>query len=304
MTKKTRQQCAVCLLLLLGPAGALRAADDLAAEQTVRCYVSPHYLLYTDLPERDAREALERLTAMYELYRRFAPAPDEGLAKLPVYLYRRFEKYRQSFRPGERLNAGRYDGVALRAVLDGETFSPPDVWRVIQHEGWHQYSHRLLGRSASTPLWLEEGLAEYFAAAVWKDGELHTGTIDVGAYVLRGEAIVLQPGRLQRVQTRIRTGQFRPLEKLVTMSPDEWRQQVNPVNHDQVWSFTHFLLHAGQGRRRESLKAYLADVLRDPPAEPEKALAIFRTHFGGDPADLQNEYESWWLAQPVPPEVE
>jgi hypothetical protein len=170
---------------------------------------------------------------------------------------------------------------------------------VIQHEGWHQYSHRVLQNGSPPPLWLEEGLAEYFGAAVWRDGKYQTGRIDAGSYLQRDKTIVLQPGRLQRIRTRIRTGQFRPLAKLVTMRLSDWREQTNALNHDQVFSFVHFLLHADKSRRRESLRAYLAEVLRDPPEEA-KSLEVFRKHFGRKLRRLQTEYETWWLSQPTP----
>jgi hypothetical protein len=263
-------------------------------------YVGDYHVLYTDLPQNKAKEALTRLTAMAEMYRQLTPDLDiPKQSKWPVYLYCRFEDYRRSLGENERLNAGRYDGLVLRAVLDAEAFWLPGVWRVIQHEGWHQYSHRVLQQSSPPPLWLEEGLAEYFGAAVWKDGKLHPGYVDAGAYVRRDKTIVVQPGRLQRIRTRIQTGQFRPLEQLVTMRLADWSQQTNALNYDQVWSFVHFLLHADEGKRREALHAYLTDVLRDPP-KGSKGLDVFRSHFGRDLHQLQSEYETWWLAQPTP----
>jgi len=318
-----------CFLLLLGVAVACCAADAPASAPAaasapveaavpesnsagapttnpagmaagMRKYIAGQYVLYTDLSEDEAKAALDRLTAMGEMYRRFVPdlnGAEHG--RMPVYLYRRFEDYRRSLGGDERPNAGRYDGLVLRAVLDAETFSLPGVWRVIQHEGWHQYSHRILQRIAPPPLWLEEGLAEYFGAAVWKDGTLQPGHVDAGAYVQRDKTIVLQPGRLQRIQTRIQAEQFRPLEKLATMKLDGWLRQTNALNHDQVWSFVHFLLHADDGQRRKALQSYLADVLHNPPKE-SKRLDLFRFYFGGDLHKLQEEYEAWWLAQPTP----
>lgn len=319
----------VCFLLLLGVAVACCAAEapveasapvEAAAPESnpasvstsmpasmptsmptgMRKYIAGQYVLYTDLSEDEAKAALDRLTAMGEMYRRFATGlAGEERGRMPVYLYRRFEDYRRSLGGDERPNAGCYDGLVLRAVLDAETFSLPGVWRVIQHEGWHQFSHRILQRSAPLPLWLEEGLAEYFGAAVWKDGALQPGYVDAGAYVQRDKTIVFQPGRLQRVQARIQTGQFRPLETLATMKLDGWLQQTNALNHDQVWSFVHFLLHADDGQRRKALQSYLADVLQNPPKE-SKRLDLFRFYFGGDLHKLQEEYETWWLAQPTP----
>ncbi|MBN1554424.1 MAG: DUF1570 domain-containing protein [Phycisphaerae bacterium] len=300
--RQTRR-CAGGVRFLPVLAGVLCAAVVAAEEQAgdLKKYVVAEYVLYTDLPEKQVKEALARLKAMADMYRRFAPdLPRRKHGKLPVYLYRRFEDYRHSLGSDERLNAGRYDGLVLRAALDDETFSPTDVWRVIRHEGWHQYSHRVVRQSAPPPLWLEEGLAEYFAAAAWKNGTYQPGHVDAGGYDFRDRTIVLQPGRLQRVRTRIRVGQFRPLNKLVTMTLENWNEQTNSVNHDQVWSFVHFLLHAENGKYREALQAYLKSVLENPPKNTE-ALKVFREHFG-DVRELQKQYKTWWLNQTAPNE--
>jgi hypothetical protein len=304
MTTFRLQRRAVSLLCLLGMTACLCAGDDPSANPAgMKKYIGTYHVLYTDLPDAEAKAALVRLTAMVEMYRGLAPGATAGEhGKWPVYLYRRFEDYRRSLGQNERPNAGQYDGLVLRAVLDAETFSLPSVWRVIQHEGWHQYSHRALQQGTPPPLWLEEGLAEYFAEATWKDGACHPGRVDAGAYEVRDKAIVLQPGRLQRIQTRIRTRQFRSLRKLVTMNLSDWRKQTNALNHDQVFSFVHFLLHADQGKRREALQAYLAEVLRNPPKKLEK-LDVFQKHFGKDFRKLQEQYETWWLSQPTPSTV-
>lgn len=299
--KKSQRHCAGLLFLLLGAAGAWVIAQPPADQQPagMKKYVGEYHVLYTDLPPQEAGCALQRLTAMVGMYRQIAPTAKKKFEeKLPVYLYQYFEDYRRSL-GGERFNTGRYDGLVLRAALDGETFSLPDVWRVIQHEGWHQYSHRGVQGKHAPPLWLEEGLAEYFGAAAWKDGKFHPGHVDTGTYVYQDPAFVLQPGRLQRVRTRIRTEQFRPLAKLVTMDLRDWRRQTNRLNHDQVWSFVHFLLRADKAKRRGALKAYLAEVLRHPPKKA-KRIAVFQKYFGRDIPGLQKEYETWWLSRTIP----
>jgi hypothetical protein len=79
----------------------------------------------------------------------------------------------------------------------------------------------------------------------------------------------------------------------------DWPKQTNASNHDQVWSFVHFLLHAEKSKYRKALQAYLTEVLRNPP-KGSKGQEVFRTHFGRDLHQLQKEYETWWLAQPTP----
>ncbi len=265
------------LLGLLLEYGAIQGDDRPAGD--LKRYVTPEYVLYTDLSDDAARQVLARLVAMTDLYRQWTgDLAGAACNKLSFYLYGRYDDYLASFRGQRPTSAGRYDGVSLCAVADTNVFSEKGIWRVVQHEGWHQFSHRLLQREAPLPIWLEEGLAEYFGGAALTGDRLIPGAIDAE--------------RMRRVQRRIGAKQFRPLRKLVAMSRDEWSEAMNIVNYDQVGSVMQFLTR----KHPDALKAYFRDMVLGRANLPS-----FRTHFGRNLKTLQKQYETWWLSLPDRP---
>jgi len=72
----------------------------------------------------------------------------------------------------------------------------------VQHEGFQQFIHAAGG--GHIPIWINEGLAEYFGEA------LFTGD----GYVVG----LIPPQRLARGKQRIQQGQFKSLRKMMLMS--------------------------------------------------------------------------------------
>ena len=44
------------------------------------------------------------------------------------------------------------------------------TWHTVQHEGFHQFAHAVIG--GDIPTWLNEGLAEYFGEALFTGGRV------------------------------------------------------------------------------------------------------------------------------------
>jgi hypothetical protein len=116
----------------------------------------------------------------------------------------------------------------------------------LRHEATHALLHRAGG---PVPLWLDEGLAEYFE-------------VEPGA--LAGEAI----NRFRRLASAYRQG-WRPdlgrlesLDDVATMSPTDYRE---------AWAWTFLLLH---GPGRDELIAHLDHLRSDPAATPSLSDSI------------------------------
>ena len=56
------------------------------------------------------------------------------------------------------------------------TFEHDNLWQVLAHEGFHQFLGYELG--LEVPIWLNEGLAQYFETSYVDNGRLHTGMVD------------------------------------------------------------------------------------------------------------------------------
>ena len=133
----------------------------------------------------------------------------------------------------------------------------------LRHEATHAYLHQVV---TGLPLWLDEGLAEYYEVAA---GERHFG----------------HPHRREICQ-RLRQGYQPSLSLLERLSP---RQSLKSRDYCQSWAWVHFLLHGGADLKTELIQ-YLADLRTHRPAgyleqrltEGQDDLERrFRTHFIG-----------------------
>lgn len=125
----------------------------------------------------------------------------------------------------------------------------------LRHETTHGYVHAVV---PTVPLWLDEGIAEYF--------ELPRG--DQGAH---RDHIAHLSGRLLEGTWRIDMARLESLQSAGELSQDHYAES---------WCWVHWLLHTTPARRR-LLEEYLADLRRDGQTAP---LSVRLTHLEGSPA--------------------
>lgn len=265
---RTILRLAIPTAVLACAAGASADIPPEVAEK-LQTYKTPYYVLHTDLPIEKVREAAVRITAMAEEYhRRTCRFAGTVRRRLPFYLFSEAEDYHAA--GGLRGSAGRYmGGRGLMAVArEGRT------WEVVQHEGFHQFAHRAIG--GRLPIWVNEGLAEYFGHGIWTGDGFVTG--------------VIPPRRLRRVRRRIRRGEMLPLDDLLTMTSETWSAELSGRNYDQAWSVVHFLVHAEDGKYRPALGAFLRDLSRGRGYRQ-----AFAARFGRDVDAFEETWKQWWL---------
>ena len=256
---------------------ALLAAPAAPAAARMKAYETRYYIIYTDLGVDAAREAAVRMTAMAEEYHRRTRGFSGAIrSKLPFVLFRSADDYYKAGGPVG--SAGVFMGNRLMAVAGDQ----PDerTWHIVQHEGFHQFAHAVIrGR---LPVWLDEGLAEYFAEAVFTGDAFVVG--------------VVPPHRLRRLQGRIRTGQLKPIRQMMRMTRKQWNDRLAGQNYDQGWSMVHFLVHADKGRYVKGLTRYINDIGRRLPAEH-----AWVKNFGRDIDAFERRWRQYWLSQPPNP---
>ena len=131
-------------------------------------YQSPYYVVHTDVEVDDAREAAIRMTKMFDEYRnRTKGFSGQIRQKLPFYLFKSADEYHAAGGPPD--TGGVFTGDALLAYVRG---SHPDAgtWHVVQHEGFHQFAAAVIG--GDMPVWVNEGMAEYFGEGVFTGDSL------------------------------------------------------------------------------------------------------------------------------------
>jgi len=306
--KLTLAIIALCLATVrsIGWAAKNKPAKPGDSPAKLKAYPSRYYVIYTDLGDEVAAEASARMTAMAEEYHRRT----RGFAgvirhRLPFYLYARAEDYRAA--GGLPGSAGQYDsGRRVLMALAGRRPSL-SLWHTVQHEGFHQFVHLAIG--GRVPIWINEGLAEYFGAGIWTGDSFVTGLI--------------ASRRLEAVKQHIKKNQIMPFSNFLAITGDQWRgafdqrqkdghksesssktgrdksdgdtPKVNRVriNYDQAWSMVHFLIHAEGGRYRKSFAGLISDI-----SAGTNWKRSFQKRFGTNIEAFQKRYCGWWLALP------
>jgi hypothetical protein len=112
----------------------------------------------------------------------------------------------------------------------------------LRHEVAHGYLHAVL---PNLPLWLDEGLAEYFEVPRGHEG--------------------LNPPHVELLGELIEHEGWKPnLEKLETITDCA---KMTQQHYAEAWAWVHFLLQS-EPARRDLLQGYLADLRRHGTAEP------------------------------------
>jgi tetratricopeptide (TPR) repeat protein len=241
---------AFCAPLAVWAFVASARSNGAAAVETNQNWVevrSPHFTVASNGSEKDARRVagqFEQMRAMFHIafppFRTDPPQPiyivavkNEGTMKslLPEY----WEK-KGHLHPDGIYQAGHdKDYVVLR--LDSQGSNP-------YHVVYHEYTHALLHLNfTGLPLWLDEGLAEFFGNTTLGERESQTGTVNAET--------------LQFLQQR----QTIPVETLLQVdhsSPYYNESDRASVFYAESWALVHYLMMNPDARQQQLLSKFTA----------------------------------------------
>ncbi len=129
---------------------------------------------------------------------------------------------------------GEKDYVVLRLDAEGTTAF---------HTSYHEYTHSLMHLNFSRlPLWVREGIAEFFGNSLLGETRATTGTAD------RGHLFVLSKNEWLPMETLFRVTETSP-----------FYNEKNPASvfYAESWATVHYLLLDPETRRQGLLKKYL-----------------------------------------------
>jgi hypothetical protein len=153
------------------------------------------------------------------------------------------------------------------------------TWHSVQHEGFHQFAHAVIG--GQLPTWLDEGLAEYFGESIFTGDGFVTG--------------VVPPWRLARLKREIGDGSLKSFDGIMALSADQWRSEMSRGNYDQAWSMVHYLVHADGGKYRQPFGACIRDTSTGKPFAKS-----WSDRIGANDA-FQQRWSDYWKCQPESP---
>jgi hypothetical protein len=131
----------------------------------------------------------------------------------------------------------------------------------LRHEVAHGYLHSVV---QNLPLWLDEGLAEYFEVPRGTHG-LNRPHVDELAALLKERRWAPNIRRLEALRT-----------------PAEMSQ----LEYAEAWAWVHWMLET-HPRSRQILQTYLADLRRDGATPP---LSVYLRQLGGNPEAMLVEH--------------
>lgn len=227
-----------------------------------------HFIVYSDAPEQELRQAATELEKCDHLLRLTLDAPQDVPVKLKVYLMRDMEAVQETMGAGTGGGvAGYYTATSRGPIAVGLRIKDEEDWR-----GWnrqvlfHEYAHHMMLQHfpSAFPSWYVEGFAEYY------------GTTKI----LPNDVIEVGHSASHR---RIHASEgWVPLKKLLTAR--SYRDIDNEVwaVYAQGWLLVHYLTDNPQ--RKGQLRKYLTAINRGVDYKTAMDAA-----FGPDAEELDKE---------------
>lgn len=234
------RQCLAYVFLTLGAviAGCRTGTPMPVTRPTRHAVRSDQLLVLSDFKLSKDHELIRDLTRLRKQVAETLNLPLKN-DTVVVYLFddeSKYRRYLQATYPG--LPDRRAYFVGARGELAVYTYWGDRIQEDLRHEFTHGLLHADLKQ---VPLWIDEGLAEYFEVAGPEPGEINREYADqLSSAVANGWRPDLH--RLERLE------QF---------------SQMQRVDYQEAWAWVHFLLHSTPEARRVLL-AYLQDLRTNP----------------------------------------
>jgi tetratricopeptide (TPR) repeat protein len=259
---------------------AVAANGAVAADSRWTRVEAEHFVVSGDVPSDDVRQVAYRLETFREVFARVIPgARERSLIPTFVLVFGSDAAF-TPYKP-------RYDGKP--AQVGGYTVREPlapcmalrldrsrDSYRTV----FHEYAHVLFDPSA-VPLWLSEGIADYYSTATVLRDRLH---VELGRVI---------PGHLASV-SRV----WVPLPQImaVTNSSRTWGTDAGRVFYAESWALVHYLMRATPARGAQ-ITRFIARLARGD----DEASAFEREI--GPPKRIDAEVQRYVSSGMMAPEV-
>ncbi len=199
-------------------------------------------VVYSDFPVEAHHRLLDELIARRGDIGRILDLPYSN-ERIHVYLFEntdRFQRFMRRYHPDLPDRRAFFLETDTRLMVYAQWGDR--VAEDLRHEVTHACLHAVV---PNLPLWLDEGLAEYFE-------------VPRGYAGLNRENLGIVVGQMER-------GTWNPdLKRLERIGPND---EMNHEEYAESWAWVHFLLHGGT-EGAELLRGYLADLRAHAAAEP------------------------------------
>jgi hypothetical protein len=154
------------------------------------------------------------------------------------------------------------------------TYQDANLWRVLAHEGFHQFIGYELG--LQIPTWLNEGTAQFFETSFSTGSRFNVGQIS--------------RNKLLYAQALIVNKKAPPLAQLVTWDQATFYANAN-VAYPISWALVYYLLNSNNDRYEQSrFRRYLQDLKFG-----NDSIRSLQREFGSDMSRWQADFEDYIL---------
>ena len=234
--------------------------------------ISPHFTVLSNGSAKDAREVAAGFEQIHAVFALALPGlrTDSGAETIVIAAKdeKSFvelmpsEKKRANYLAGEFHKGWEKDYVVIRLDLPGQT----------RNIVYHEYIHKLLRLNFTRlPVWLDEGLAEFFANTESRSNEMYLGAPSPRIQILRSRSLYPLPTILSATAS---SPYYRDEDKI-------------SMFYAESWGLTHFLMfgeNMGRGRR---MNAYLESLQKGVASDTAFARAF------GDPKAVEKQFENY-----------
>ena len=234
-------------------------------------FKSKHYWVQSDISEDICQDAAKMLESAYTSYSvRLKKVKGLEKERFRVYIFSGEAGYQRytadSFGSKAENSAGVYSPF-LKQLLIWNVPQKVDMFRTTVHEGFHQYLDAV---SFGTPIWFNEGMAEYNERGEVVDGRWTVGQI-----------------REDHLDLLDRKG-LMPLKDLIWMSTRRFQTKDVGLNYAQSWAFIHFLRNRG----KEEL-AMFNDLFRGFTEQPAQYRTLQEVFGSTDWVELNQQFAEY-----------
>jgi tetratricopeptide (TPR) repeat protein len=222
---------------------------------------SPHFVVLTDSNEKQARRLAAQFEQMRSVFHMIMPNAGSDAGSPIVVLALKDRKGFQALEPSAYLAKGQLD-------LTGYFLSAPDknyILLRLDAEGehpfatvYHEYTHYMMRKATWLPLWLNEGLAEFY-----QNTDIHDKDVLLGQ-ASPDNILYLRQNRLLPLAT---------LLKVDHSSPYYHDEQKGSVFYAESWALTHYIEVTDRQKNTHRLTDYAQLLIKgeDPVAAAQHA---------------------------------
>jgi len=231
----------VCLLLAAFSLPSLTPAKDTWIEVK-----SPNFIVVSNAGEGEARRIADQFEKFREMFHESFPSFRVDLGKPLVIMAVKNEDGMKTLLPGYWEVKGRVHPAGF--FISGEERDCVAVQTSVEVElpyevVYHEYTHALMDLNfRGLPIWLGEGLAEYFGNSSIQEKEVKIGKIS------EGHLMQLQANRLIPIDTLLQADAHSPYYN---------EQNRAGVFYAESWAIVHYLMTDPDARKRQLLATFL-----------------------------------------------